>query len=472
MSKVDFEQDMHIVKQEWDSFIFSLRRNAKMLRNDLRETVIAIKRLERLEKIVQHAQNDNSFLIEHKNSILELDNSLNQKFLILEAFAKRNNLNNPVAKRTSNEILASQVIKSKLDRIEALKSKRDSLDAELERVENLVRGNAFDKDTIVKYMNMYDFSPKAKIAIQLYPIYKSARKSTLSTDLKIENPMFKDKYVELDKKFKDMLLENNELITKYNAILSSLSDDEKTYYKLFKRDITDEKGKMIVTALEVMNYKSAIEKYSRVVVSTNYTHKNNIELLEELINDFGSLIESLQKVETKENNQKVSIENFKESKTYFMLDREGNAMLPEEIKTKENLMNLIELTGKLQEDPDSINRKHAKINRSIEEDLDKKVLIAETSNMKTSYIELNSKNGSKNEGILILSAALNDENLRNYTDSVVKSNKRNIAWQITTLERKDVLQLGLQEYAKDQILDILRSETHNEGSGLNNEKKR
>lgn len=464
MAERNFEQDMLFAKQEWDSFVFSLRNDIKKLIDQDRKLVVDIKKIERLEKIMEISQRDAKTLIEHKNLILEIDGTLSQKLAIVEAFGKRKNLDNPVAKRTVGDILNSRILKAKIEDKEEIKSRRDSLEAEISKIDGLIRGNLYDRDTIVKYSNMYDFTPKSKIAIQLYPIYRSSRKTKNETFVRQEVTNYKNEYDELYKKYEDTLSKHSDLLNKYFEIVNSFSEDKINYYKI-NRIALDDEGKKIINAIDAFGFKSVIEKYSKAIKSSNYTRKNSIELFASLVDAFVSLADTLNTLDKAVVEKKTSVEDFVRSNVYFLTDRNSQPFLPNDVTTKENIANLIELTQKQQNNSEDVIIRPARINRKFEEEVGRKVLIAEDPNIKTSYIELNSRNNAG--GIMILTAALDDEGIKNNTDMIIRDNKRQIAWQVASIERQAVEQIGVQESVKEELVKSLKQDELGEGSGLN-----
>ena len=74
------------IKKQWENFVQLIYQDLRDLLDQQRKNRIEIRKLERVEKVIQHSKNNIEFLILHKETLLSLDPSLEKSFKILEAF--------------------------------------------------------------------------------------------------------------------------------------------------------------------------------------------------------------------------------------------------------------------------------------------------------------------------------------------------------------------------------------------------
>lgn len=503
MPESNFERNMIIVEQHWNSFISFIKTDINELSRKLRHVIVEIKKIERVTKLLQHSQNNIEFLLLHKESIINMDSSLTQKFAILEAFKKRDNLSNAVALRTFNEILNNENVRSTVEKLNSLKEKRDLLDEEIYKLSDLVRGTAYYKDEIIKYSEKHGLTPDTLTALLLYPILKSAekivprqnRRSRNESTTSLNNDIIQDSNVvienrnneveevvsykvEFDKqkvRYDDIKHKSNDLLRKYYMILHDMKPIESQYYRAFCSMTDDElnnqefKGEYEeavanIIAIKLFDAKNEIENIIQKICNNNYSNKDDIDYLEEYINELELLIAELQKVDKTIVENTKEIEKLDDSKVFFLADENGHTFIPENIKGK----SLTSIINKAQEGYIQNKRgcdvKELKPSKFFKKECGgRTVFIVSNNKIIVSYIKINSGQGSNDCGIVILTATLSTPNtIGEDTKKVVKGNKERIESQIIAIENGDLKQMKLQanirkEFMQSQVSkDVLR----------------
>ena len=264
MPESKFYNDIIIVQKHWNDFIQLIKSNLNDLYVVQRRFIREIRRIERISILLEHSQDNIEFLLSHKESIISLDSSLNQKFVILEAFQKRNNLSNAVAIRTFNEILNSEHIKKTINKLDDLRKEKENIDNQINQLLGLVNGTNYNRDIILEYAQKYGLDSKAQVSLIFYPILKSAKKpvqknnkksaatkkdtqsdipksETIKTPSDIEEvPNYKDEFNEIKKEYEIMKNRNNMFLNKYYFILQSMTPTESQYYYMYCSMTSDE----------------------------------------------------------------------------------------------------------------------------------------------------------------------------------------------------------------------------------------
>ena len=508
MPESKFERDMLIVQQHWNNFISLIKQDLNDLYAEQRQLVVEIKRIERVTKILQHSQENVDFLLLHKESIIGLDSSLTQKFAILDAFKKRDNLGNAVAVRTFNEILNSESVKKAIDQLNALREKRDALDDEIDKVVDLIRGTAFDRDTIVKYSQKHGLGAEALTALALYPIFKSSKKivpnnhkktelprqvtpsnttenqvvetpseveEVLETSEVIEEtPSYKEEFDASKNKYEEIKNRNGLLLNKYYVILQGMTPAESQYYRVYCSMTADELSQQKfegeydeamakIVAFRLFDAKNEIETYIKTISNSNYSNKEDIEFFGEYVNEFQSLIDKLKELDKKITDSRKGAEEFEDPKVFFLTDRNMQPFIPEFIREKGYQGSLINIIQKAQNG--SLQKKKGrnitqlKVSKKYKGDVGRTVFAVNNYKIIVSFIKLNSGAGLDDEGILILTASLlNPNTIQEDTDKVIRENREQIMRQLAAIERGDPQQLGLQAMIREELTKAQASE--------------
>jgi len=515
MLESKFERDMIIVQQHWNNFISLIKQDLNDLYAEQRKVIVEIKRIERVAKVLQHSQEKVDFLLLHKESIVEIDNSLIQKFAILDAFKRRNNLGNAVAVRTFNEILNSESIKKAIEQLEPLREKRDILAYEIDRVVDLIRGTAFDRDTIVKYSQRHGLSAKTLTALTLYPIFKSSKKSVpnnrkkteipiqasltnttenevvqthseveeileIYNDVIEETPSYKEEFEAHKKRYDEIKNRDSLLLNKYYEILYSMAPVESQYYRIYCSMTFDELKEQQfegeydevmakIVAIKLFDAKNEIENMIQSIQNTNYSNKDDIEFFGEYVTEYQSLLDKLKEIDKKIVDTRKSVEEWEESKVFFLTDSAMQPFIPDSIKQKGYQGSLRNIIQKAQEgyiqNKKSSNIMPLKVNKKFKDEVGRTVFAVRNFKIIVSYIKLNSGTGLNDGGIMILTASLlNPNTIQEDTDKVIGKNRGQIIRQLQAIEKGDPRQIALQAMIREELTQALtKEETLEEG---------
>lgn len=520
MPESKFERDMLIVQQHWNNFISLIKQDLNDLYAEQRQVVVEIKRIERVTKILQHSQENVDFLLLHKESIIGLDSSLTKKFAILDAFKKRDNLGNAVAVRTFNEILNSESVKRAIDQLNALRDKRDTLDEEIDKVVDLIRGTAFDRDTILKYSQKHGLGAEAQTALALYPIFKSSKKivpnnhkkpeiprqvaptnTTESEEVQTpseveevletseiieETPSYKEEFDAHKKRYEEIKNKNGMLLNKYYVILQGMTPAESQYYRIYCSMTADElkqqqfegeydEAMAKIVAFRLFDAKNDIENYFKTIPTANYSNKDDVEFLGEYVNEFQSLIDKLKELDQKITDTKKGTEVWEDPKVFFLTDKSMQPFIPEVIREKGYQGSLVNIIQKAQEG--HIQKKKGsnimplKVSKKFKDEVGRTVFAVRNYKIIVSYIKLNSGTGLNDGGIMILTASLlNPNTIQEDTDKVIRENREQIMRRLAAIERGDPQQLGLQTMIREELTKAPASEETMEEGELNGRK--
>ena len=516
MPESKYERDMIIVRKHWNNFISRIKQDLSNLYVEHRQLVSMIKRIERVSIILQHSHDNMDFLLFHKESIIALDKSLSQKIAILDAFKKRNNLSNAVAVRTFNEILNSESIKRTIDELDSLRKKRDMLDEEIDKVEDLIHGAVFDRNVIVKYSKKYSLSEEELTALNLYAMFKSSKKqiqgnpkktepliqevSTNNVSNDEEEPVYdvtdqqtaeetlnyKEEFEGHKKRYEEIKNKSNLLLSKYYVILQDMTPTESQYYKIycsmtdeelkeqsFKGEYDEAKSKIV--AIKLFDAKSEIEKMLQSIPNSNYINKDDVEFFGEYITEFISLADKLKEIDKKITSKKKETAEIEDSKVFFLTDRKTQPFIPDIIKKsgyQGSLVNIIEKAqeGHIQKKKGS-NIMPLKVSKKFKDEVGRAVFAVRNNKIIVSYIKLNSGTGLNDGGIMILTASLlNPNTIQEDTDKVIRENREQIIRQLGAIEKGDPQQIGLQETIREELTRSQIKEQTLEEGGLNGRK--
>ena len=493
MPESKFYNDIIIVQKHWNDFIQLIKSNLNDLYVAQRRFNREIRRIQRISILLEHSQDNIEFLLSHKESIISLDSSLNQKFVILEAFQKRNNLSNAVAIRTFNEILNSEHIKKTINKLGDLRKEKENIDNQINQLLGLVNGTNYNRDIILEYAQKYGLDSKAQVSLIFYPILKSAKKpvqknnkksaatkkdtqsdipksETIKTPSDIEEvPNYKDEFDEIKKEYEIMKNRNNMFLNKYYFILQSMTPTESQYYYMYCSMTSDElnsqkfegeydEAMAKIIALKLFDIKREIEEaYFKNIPNSNYTNKEDIEFLKEYIKEFQNLMNELQSLDKKITDKRKKIEEFENQKAFFLTNRSMQPFIPDFIREKTYIGSFVNILNKAQDghiqNKNGSNIMPLKVSKKFNEVVGRTVLSVRNSKIIVSYIKLNSGTGLNDGGILIITTSLLHPNtIQEDTDKVIKENIEQLIRQINLIEKGNPLQLGLQASLRDEFI--------------------
>ena len=231
------------IKKQWENFVQLIYQDLRDLLDQQRKNRIEIRKLERVEKVIQHSKDNIEFLILHKETLLSLDPSLEKSFKILEAFKGRNNLDNAVAIRTYKGIVSSPAISKAKSTLISLKGSRDVLDESIDKIKDLITGTAYDKETISKLCRKNGLSEEQIKAILIYPLLKTSRKEKpKKVEVKRKTPEKNVEEVKLEKpvvKMENTKVEEKQEEKKAEEITQVIEEEVKEERKLADESYED-----------------------------------------------------------------------------------------------------------------------------------------------------------------------------------------------------------------------------------------
>lgn len=325
MQNSKLDRDLPLIEQQWDYFGSLVRQELTELSSEQEKLESKIKNLKGLVKIIEFSKNDINFLLVNKEIFLELAPDLNTNFSVLEAFKKRNNLDNDVAIMAYNAIQKNDKVVnvfSDLERanleIDKLKKKIDSLKKLINEVNFSPEDDYLPIDLINELCEKYNINEKVRKMLFIYPIIKAVKKPIAQKEKPINQPtkvpkenkvststLLADKIILDDTKSTDEsapeMLEEKEqdqgtsnyqdyynqqknryeklkenakdLLNKYYAILAEMKKYEIEFYKAFCNYTEDEFGKIDKTQFG----SGCDEAYAKILAIGLFDAKTEIE---------------------------------------------------------------------------------------------------------------------------------------------------------------------------------------------------
>ena len=494
MSDGKFDSDIAIIKQYWNSFISLLKDNLKELEVERKNIYLELKMLDHARLIINHSKDNIVFLLSKKEQIIKLDESLSKKITILEAFKKRNNLDNGVAIKIVDEIMSSPSIKNINIRLSELEKKLDEIDDELNEIYDLIDDVAFNIEIVGKYAKKFGLKDKALISVLSYAVFKTSKKEKISnykkTKKTIESkeesvdvvvPNYEDQFEILKKQYEDIIDYNNELLNKYYSILKNMTLTEREYYKAYSllsdKDLKDqnfeENYNEAMAKIITIKLFDAKDEVKNIMQNISLNDAEQIEYLEEYVKEFLSFVDKLKKIDEKIEKEKKRNHVVEDLKVFFLLDESSRPFISSEIREKgyeASLLNIIQKgqEGHIQQKKGS-NIMPLRVNKKFKSESGKTVLAVRNYKIVVSYIKLNSGTGLNDGGIMILAASLLHPNtIQEDTDKIIKAHKNQIIKQINLLEKGEPQQLALQTVVRNEIMKEINSgEKENKSNGRN-----
>lgn len=480
MANSKLERDLPFIEDNWKVFISLVKDEITSEYDSLQEFELQYKKYSRLDKIVHYSENNIGFILEQKEFFIELDESLESKFNILEAFKRRNNLDNDIALSTYKSIVEKGTVKKALAKLSDTKANIDYTKDYINRLKDLVNGEVYNFDLITELTSKYDLDSQAKNAILIYPVIKSARLNVKAInkeeELGLEEKQSYRYLFDIQKeRYNKLISERKELLDKYYNIISGMSPLVSTTYRGFIKlseteldEIPDEyfgkdypECKSTISAMQVFDTKSEIESLIENIVTNDYTNAEDIEFLNEYIDTFDNELKKLELLDEKVVIiDKTNDINLDDKKVFFLTDEEGKPFISEDT-TNDHSKSLVNLINKgdqgLTARKKGSNVKHllGKKIEEIERKLDKTVFMLINGQIIVSYVKVNLENKEENnEGIVIItSCGVHPNTIVENTADVINKNLDWVVTQIASIEALDKKQMKLQESVRKSIMD-------------------
>ena len=512
-SKLD--RDLPLIQQNWNNFISLIKQDLNELTAEQKKLEVEIRKVERISKILKVSDNDINFIIAHKESIIEVDPSLISKFALLEAFKKRNNLDNDLAVQTYIQIKNSVKITELLNNLEVLMRQSDLLQEKIDSLRDLIYGEDYSQIGLINELcKKHNIGEGARKMLFTYPIIKTLRKPSVvkektrevksvetpnrvstatvleeievldddkPTEIVVPEPIAKEETRSYEDEFNqqknryDKFRESvNDLLSKYYTILNEMKPYETQFYRTYCSYTEEEFGKLNknqfeegydeakakILAIKVFDARAEIDKILSSIVTSNYTDKDEIDYLAEFINEFQSLCDKL-KVVDKQIVDKNKGATSLDSKVFFLTDRLHGSFIPEEMRKGVYQRSLMNIMVKAQEglvsQKKGCNIMTLKVHDAKYRDqIGRTVFAIRNNKIMVSYIKLNTNSEISNDGgIIILTAApltSGTDVIQTETNKVIKDNIEQLVRQLALIEAQEPQQLELQALIRDELM--------------------
>ena len=389
------------IKKQWENFVQLIYQDLRDLLDQQRKNRIEIRKLERVEKVIQHSKNNIEFLILHKETLLSLDPSLEKSFKILEAFKGRNNLDNAVAIRTYKGIVSSPAISNAKSTLISLKGSRDVLDESIDKIKDLITGTAYDKETISKLCRKNGLSEEQIKAILIYPLLKTSRKEKPKKvevkrktpeknvkEVKLEKPVVKmentkveekaeeitkvieeevkeerkladesyeDFYKEIKSKYNYLNSKRRHLINKYFVAVNNMSETlKRSYVKYLTMESSELEGqteeefanreikeKANIAAIKLFDMRKKINGLIDAIEESKYRDVESIDILEKSVRSFEIMVDELKVLDKEVQKEEAEKEIKDNTNVFFATSRMGEHFIPDFIKSQGNEKSLV-----------------------------------------------------------------------------------------------------------------------------------
>ena len=503
MPESRIEENMQIIQQSWNKFISLLKNDLKDLYKRRRELNVLIKEYSKLKDTLEKSEDNLEIIFNCKNIIIRIDPSLIKTFQILEAFRKMNNLNNPVAIRTYKEIMHSVEINNAVDLLDQLESNKEVLDREIEKVQDIIQGAAFNKDTILRYCDELGIDIEEQTTILMYPIIKSARKIVPSYRKKdkvgepnkskdeapsqtkepeqIDTVVYetvnlgetnndKEQFENMKEEYERIKSENNQLFNKYYEILSNMTSEERECYKVYSTlplealsnipfvgEYDEAMAKVI--AIMLFDKKEEIDEFLKSLLDDgNINYKDAAELLKMPLDEFKPLVDRLIALDKKMKRGKKDKDLTTPSRVYFLTDDNNIPLIPELFREGEYRGSLLNVINKAQEGFVQSKRgcdvRELKPSAILKREYGRTVFMLTSNGIAVSYVKLTSANGANDGAIAIITASLLRPNtIGEDTKRIIKDYKEQILNQLVELENANEKQIENQNMIMDAIIN-------------------
>lgn len=492
MAESKFDKDMELLQEKWKNFISLLRINSKEISTERMELEKSIIRIEKLKDLLEKATNDPNVLISHKPFFIGFDSSLEQKFRILEAFKSRNNLNNAVALRTAREIATNDEIRKALRSLNSSKDYSFTLDEEWKKLNGLIEGTEYDRETIVKYARRNNYSTEDIELLEWYPVFKTAKKEKISKKeketeiIEVKEPDNKEVFKNHLTKFQQVIGNHKDLLDKYSAVFEKMSPTTREVYKsysdmepleyqpenadfAFKSHYLEVIAKVI--ALKVFKKKSQIENTIVEIENDNYQDSDKINHLSSLINYLEFLVDELETTNEKVGDFNQRKDEFLEDQSvYFFTDSNCEPLISEDIAENGYTKSLLGIINKANND--SLSKKNITVlnlNNRAQKAIGREVYAIRNYNVIASFVKLDTDD---NEIMLITTSLADPNTILEDTNKIIRKYSDQIEWQMASIARKDPTQLNIQSRILEELVPKENTEILGEESDIDGIKTR
>jgi len=474
------DKSLNDIISNWYKFISILKEKLEELKNDIKDINDIIDKQEKINTILKNANIDT--LLANKVIFINIDNSLEDSFKVLEFLTHKNNLDNAITPIVIEGIRNSKRIEDYLKNYEKLLDRSIEIEEEIDSIESLFNEDIIDVDNLTILCNKYHINPNE---ILLYPIINTLDRMTLKRNPKIkervtsikEEPIVNED-IDVEKEFtlKKKYFENlvNEItpyiIRHYHFIEEATPYQRKTineYYhitSLYPFTANSSYDQILVCLIYLLNLKKDIE-------SIDILSKDNLDKLNIYIDNYKYYLDTLKDLDTKLSIQESDVKKVNDIKVFFLCDKSGQVFIKDEV-LKEYGKSIMTILNKEEQDEYITSKKCGNIMQiDVKEEIKKKLnkaILCVRDNHKAkkiaiSYVYLSGKNG-----IMIITAEPINKNgtklISASTAKIVEDNLSLILDKINRLEKNVPEEILLQAAVRNIIenkIDNL-SEDNNE----------
>lgn len=472
------------IKENYNLFLKALKEEVNQTRVKASKITIEIKKYERLKKVLTK-KDDINFLLEHKESVLKIARELEQQFLILNEFAKINNLSNPVALRIYHEILANEKLQNLDEYLANLNKQRDEYQEYLLKLYNIGSEAGYDlfvvKDLCVKYQSMgIDFK---QVMYHIFMTTARKERSMVKKDarkvetlpekeeiLELEEPqvidnsyLYKDEFKECKENYGKMITEYNSLLAKFYDIKQSITSEEAQELENSKSIPLEElisgefnEAKARIVAYRLFLEKEAIDEYMSVINASDFSDLDAIKLLKETMSDFERNLSVAKKIETLIRKEEEEEKIEEEQKVFFFTLDNGYPFIDEDVFVSGGLTPFFDKVqaGFIQQNKSNNITSIKNINKEFKDKSGKTIFSIRNHRIAVSYLKLNSLTGEAADGgILVLSAcSTKNSKIQEATISIINNYGNQIINKIQRIESMNPEELAMQRELKDKYL--------------------
>ena len=490
MANSKLERDLPFIESNWSSFMELVKDELSKENKALRELDLKIKKISRLEKILHYSENNINFLINHKVFFAQIDESLVAKFNVLEAFKRRDNLDNDIAIRTFESIINSTSLKREIDELIRVKERSDLSRDYIGRLKDLLSGRVYSFDLITELTSRFNLDSQAKNAIVFYPIMKNAKKKEFIIPKEIEKEKNEQKEViptyEPEKmnyrylfdiqneRYNKYVEDNKDILTKYYKSITSMTPSVSKIYagyvnlsldeldnideENFGKDYPDVFAKII--AMKIFRLKSDVDNCISDIIANGYDSTIDIELFSSCVDELIAYTKKLTLLDGK-----LTLEDLKNninvtntSNVFFLRDKDGEPFIKNGVYDKGLLTAFNNASEGLLARKTGQGVKRMFGVEAREKDINKTIFMVKYNKSIISYIKVNmdKENG---EGICIITSSLvNPNTIVKDTASAIKDNLDSVLTEIASIEGLDPKELEIQESIRNNILSSFSKE--------------
>lgn len=355
------------------------------------------------------SEKDYNFILQNRDVLIKLDNSLDSKLKIIEFLVKNQATSAEQFKKVVDEVVNSNVINDFERTATDLLKLQNQIKLNLQQCDLIISAGNYDEDYYIKLLEMSGLSEEDKLNILSDKAFNAVvMQSQVNVDVEPES--INDNYhTELDgninvsssmieERYAKIMTPVNDMITKYYYLIEKQNSNQLKYKRQYISAIRDQSGeidyralssiedRLILIILEMIENKQLIDQEIKKIVNHSISKED-----EELINMFLDTLESDLQASLESSKQleldKQEENNVNSSKILFLLNEQGQPytnLREINFETSKRIKSLIEKLEKGMHDYER-GIKHTKVltDNSIDD-----IYVNRSSNISCAYMRL------------------------------------------------------------------------------------